>query len=59
LSLNTTRLEFSIDISDFFVWFWTCSYWFITVFSTTMRWDSSTTLCTFSDSVTLTSRKLI
>lgn len=52
LSLKTTRFEFSIDISDFFVWFWTCSYWFITVFSTTIRWDSSTTLCTFSDSVT-------
>ena len=58
LSLKTTRFEFSIDISDFFVWFWTCSYWFITVFSTTIRWDSSTTLCTFSDSVTCKSKQI-
>lgn len=51
LSLKTTRLEFSIDISEVFVLFWTCSYWFITDFSTTILWESSTTLCMFSDSV--------
>jgi hypothetical protein len=50
LSLNMTRLEFSIDISEVFC---TCSFWFITDFSTTMRCESSTTLCTFSESVTL------
>lgn len=54
LSLNTTRFEFSIDISEVFKWFWTCSYWFITDFSTTILWDISTTLWTFSESVTWT-----
>jgi len=49
LSLKMTRLEFSIDISDVFC---TCSCEFITDFSTTILCDNSTTLCTFSDSVT-------
>lgn len=48
LSLKMTRLEFSIEISEVLC---TCTFWFITDFSTTILCESSTTFCTFSESV--------